>query len=259
MSLSVWEYCLLQRVSGYFSEKYEATLARESITLQTEDATKRWVIYLARRRGHVFFQEGWSSFIDDNGLSEGDLVTVRVSADLNLWKVSIYDSCGWRKNPTQVANIGAGWATHSAGAGSSSAAQKAPAGIRSSSGVNVSLRFVRELPKYALTTNLELPNTFALAMDRSGGGIVILENAAGSQWEASIRERDNNNSVRYYLAAGGWTEFCRKNHVRAGSILVFTLVCTSEPLIRVEFVDSVQGKELIGQAPRGGLIVRKDM
>ncbi|KAH6772355.1 hypothetical protein C2S51_010759 [Perilla frutescens var. frutescens] len=202
------------RVPGDFVTRYEDTLARDSITLETEDATNRWVVQLARRSGDIYFQEGWSTFVQDNGLAEGDLVTVKVYVGLNKWSVSIYDPCGWRKIPTKVANIGEVLAPDSG---------PPVADCGSSRLDNVRLWFVRKFARYALKTNLDLPNTFALAMDRRSGGPVTLVTAAGSKYYASLRERDNRKGRRFYLAVGGWTEFCRERYVRSRNILLFTL------------------------------------
>ncbi|KAH6764468.1 hypothetical protein C2S51_015717 [Perilla frutescens var. frutescens] len=167
------------RVRGDFASRYEDTLARDSITLETEDATNYWVVQLARRSGYIYFQEGWSTFVQDNGLAEG--------------AVSAPDS------GPPVADCGSPRLD------------------------NVGLRFVRKFTRYALKTNLDLPNTFALAMDRRGGGPITLVTAAGSKYYASLRERDNGKVQRFYLAAGGWTEFCQERYVRPGNILLFTL------------------------------------
>ncbi|KAH6801381.1 hypothetical protein C2S52_001845 [Perilla frutescens var. hirtella] len=92
------------RLPGDFASRYEDTLAWDSITLETDHAPNRWVVQLVHHEGDIYFQKGWSTFVQDNGLAEGDLVTVKVYVGLNKWKVSIYDPYGWRKIPTRVAN-----------------------------------------------------------------------------------------------------------------------------------------------------------
>ncbi|KAH6823851.1 hypothetical protein C2S53_013106 [Perilla frutescens var. hirtella] len=232
--------------SGWAKFARDAKLRRSEFFIFNQIMRNEYrVVQLARREGDIYFQEGWSTFVQDNGLAEGDLVTVRVYVGLNKWSVSIYDPYGWRKIPTKVANTAAVPTPDS----------RPPVADSGSSRLDsVGLRFIRKFARYALKTNLDLPNTFALAMDRRDGGPVTLENAVGSKYYASLHERDNEKGRRFYLAAEGWIEFRRETYVRLGNILLFTLVRTSEPTIHVELLESVLDRELLGQARRGGLI-----
>ncbi|KAH6827078.1 hypothetical protein C2S53_004684 [Perilla frutescens var. hirtella] len=141
--------------------------------------------------------------MEDNTLSNVDFLTLKFVPHIQMWNFLMSYRMGMQKHSTYFHKV------------------------QNEVGPSLHvMQFVREMKAYSLTSQLELPKHFALAMGKVHYSMVKLQNLEGVKWEASLRDRDNNTNKRYFSS----------KHL---------------PIIRVQCLQQDHGKTLLHEAGKG--------
>ncbi|CAN0864366.1 B3 domain-containing protein REM5 [Linum grandiflorum] len=177
----------------------------EKLTLIPRYGNPAVVSVERRSNGHCFFTLGWTDFVKENNLEEGDLMVFYYHWDRAV-HIFICNSVGRLKD---VKETGQG------------AAATRNVGKRVKRDVGEKLLQFETIYKPYMHTLMRMPVRFAEATELNVGEDALLQDPTGKVWAIRVIAGDAEGRQKRF--SGGWTEFIRENGVEVGDRLSFFL------------------------------------
>ncbi|CAN0864374.1 Putative B3 domain-containing protein Os03g0621600 [Linum grandiflorum] len=166
------------------------------------------VVSIERRtKGQCFFTLGWTDFVAENGVEEGDFLFFYFHGDRSV-TVVVYDLLGCLKGVKETEQ------------GSAVAAPRTGKRVKTAASGKKSTSFDVIYKSY-LWRYMRMPTGFPESAGLKIGGKALVQDPKGKVWSISITAGDTEG--RKMRLSKGWLQFVRENEIEDGDALSFFL------------------------------------